>query len=833
VLVALLAAVVTGTAVAVAVTSTASHTPFGHVDQVVQTPDGFHVQGWAIDPDTTASIHVDVYVDGHDAKRLTANGARADIGRKYPSSGPNHGYSANLAVTAGTHKVCIYAINTGAGSVNPQLGCVTITINFDPRGAIVTVTQFPGGFSSSGWAYDPSQPSTAITVAISVDGTKTPTTVAKASRTDIPAQYPAPGTAHGWSLKALATEGSHRVCISAVNVGTGSDASVGCRTVSLNFSPVGAITGLRQVPGGFRISGWAQDPDTSSPVTVDISSDATHVTSTVANLSAPTHSGHSFLLTAKLPGTSLAPGTRKICITGTNLGSYGKDRQLACQSISLNYNPYGRYDSVVRASDGTSVVARGWAMDPDTTGVISIQVTVDGVLQSPLGKTGVSRPDVARAYPGTGSTQGYSITYKASDGEHRVCVTAVNALYGSANAALGCKIINAVHPKVPSAPQSVTAVGGFGGATVSWASPASDGGAPWSKYVVTASPGGAKATVGARATSATVTGLAARSTYSFTVVAVNVVGASPAGKSNAVTTQAVPPPQTTPAPISTSRYIRNVSSATSTDLSTMRAEGAADAKANPSGHGYLILLDIGGQDQIDGGVLLSATTHLVSYPNLVKDINAYVDGYHSAQHASAPVVIALGTNNDVDVSSASGKAWADLVVDPVAGYATKYTGITIAGANDIEPGFRGTYTQTRAWLSGYLAATHAPFVNNGSADGCAWTATNHGCNNGWTMSGLYYLSAGAAPVRIVNLPQIYNNTMAAQWKYISLTGVEQSSPRINFGGALTEWTACQQSGGCGSLTGNSAWTQLWSQLQSSVALKIGSLPYSTDLRIDR
>jgi hypothetical protein len=135
-------------------------------------------------------------------------------------------------------------------------------------------------------------------------------------------------------------------------------------------------------------------------------------------------------------------------------------------------------------------------------------------------------------------------------------------------------------------------------------------------------------------------------------------------------------------------------------------------------------------------------------------------------------------------------------------------------------------------LQGFLANTSAPFVNNGSADGCSWITTNAGCNNGWTQSGLYYLSAGAAPVRIINLPQIYNNTMAAQWKYISLTGVGQSSPRINFGGALTEWTACQQTGSCGSLTGNNAWTQLWNQLQSSSALKVGSLPYSTDLRID-
>ena len=83
------------------------------------------------------------------------------------------------------------------------------------------------------------------------------------------------------------------------------------------------------------------------------------------------------------------------------------------------------------------------------------------------------------------------------------------------------------------------------------------------------------------------------------------------------------------------------------------------------------------------------------------------------------------------------------------------------------------------------------------------------------------------------MPQIYNNTMAAQWKYISLTGVAARQPRINFGGALTEWTACSQSGGCGSLTGHEAWTAMWNQLQSVPALHIGSLPYSTDLRIDR
>ena len=85
---------------------------------------------------------------------------------------------------------------------------------------------------------------------------------------------------------------------------------------------------------------------------------------------------------------------------------------------------------------------------------------------------------------------------------------------------------------------------------------------------------------------------------------------------------------------------------------------------------------------------------------------------------------------------------------------------------------------------------------------------------------------------MLNLPQIYNTTMAAQWKYISLTGIAAGNPRINFGGTLTEWTACNQARSCGSLTGHSAWRTMWDNLQSDNRLKVASLPYSTDLRID-
>jgi hypothetical protein len=916
-------------AVTAADASTPPHVPFGHFDALSQTTSGFAVRGWALDPDTKSPINVDVYVDGHNIKRMLANVYRPDIGRLY-GMGNYHGYAASFPRSAGSHHICIKAIDVGAGTTNPIIACKTIVLNYDPQGLITSTKQFPGGFTTTGWAVDPNQPTTALTVDLIVDGSHTPAVTANIPRDDVARLKPAAGPNHGFSIKVKAAEGTHRVCLYMHNVGLGANATTGCRNVTLNFSPVGAITSLSQAAGGFRVGGSAVDPDTTSPVTVRVYADGIELGSTIANLASTVRPGHGYATTVKLGGTVLPPGTRQVCVHGVNLGSYGINRTLACTSIALNFNPtaavatlvqsspgiritgwaqdpdtsnpvsvaikadgvtvttvvadrtgsshsghifaaraplpngkhelcavainlsygngnskpdcrtitlnfnpYGRLESLARASGSTSVVVRGWGIDPDTTSPIQIRVSIDGTLQSPLAKTTIARPDVLAAHPGTGGTPGFQITYKANDGEHKVCASAVNVLGGTANTSIGCRIINAVHPVVPSAPRSVVATPGYTAATVTWVKPVSDGGAPWTYYLVTASPGGRSAKAGPTATRTIVSGLAQKTTYTFTVVAVNVAGKSPAGKSAAITTLVGPPPQTTPAPISTSRYIRNITGATSTDLAWMRSAGGVDASANPSGHRYLMLLDIGGQDQSRGGVLLSATTRFVSYPNLVADIKAYVDGYAVKQRTTAPATIAIGTNNDVDVSSAAGASWANSVIDPVRSYAAKYGNIAIAGANDIEPGFRGTYTQTKAWLGGYLANTSARFVNNGSADGCSWTQGNATCNNGWTMAGLYYLSAGAAPTRLTTLPQIYNNVMAGQWKYISLTGISQTKPRINFGGPLTEWTACTQAGSCGSLTGTAAWTSMWNQLQSHPKLKVSSLPYSTDLRIDR
>ncbi len=118
-------------------------------------------------------------------------------------------------------------------------------------------------------------------------------------------------------------------------------------------------------------------------------------------------------------------------------------------------------------------------------------------------------------------------------------VTATNS-YGTGPASAAS---NTVYPteSVPAAPTAVTAVAGTLSATVSW-SAASANGAAISLYTVTSSPGGFTCTT--TTTSCTVSGLSAGVSYTFTVMARNVVGPGP----NSYLSPAVTPRANVPNP---------------------------------------------------------------------------------------------------------------------------------------------------------------------------------------------------------------------------------------------------------------------------------------------
>jgi SpoIID/LytB domain protein len=104
--------------------------PVGHVDKVVRAAAGkVRIAGWAFDPDADGGpglvhVYIDKAVHG-----VTANLARPDVQRRYGTANGNVGFDVTLSATAGTHRVCAYAINkAGTAGSNHGISCSTVTI---------------------------------------------------------------------------------------------------------------------------------------------------------------------------------------------------------------------------------------------------------------------------------------------------------------------------------------------------------------------------------------------------------------------------------------------------------------------------------------------------------------------------------------------------------------------------------------------------------------------------------------------------------------------------------------------------------------------------------
>lgn len=93
--------------------------PLGKLDAVIPHGDGLRVQGWTIDPETSAPLGVHVYVDNRFVASGQASLHRADVGTNMAGYGAQHGY--DLVVPNG-FQVCTYGLNQGLGG-NALLGC--------------------------------------------------------------------------------------------------------------------------------------------------------------------------------------------------------------------------------------------------------------------------------------------------------------------------------------------------------------------------------------------------------------------------------------------------------------------------------------------------------------------------------------------------------------------------------------------------------------------------------------------------------------------------------------------------------------------------------------
>ena len=206
--------------------------PFGSFDTLASVNGAINLAGWVIDPDTTDSIDVHVYVDGKLAGGTPANRNRGDVGAIFPGSGPFHGFEATFNAAPGPHNVCAYAINDGPPD-HTLLACRSLTViprdAAAPVGSVDLVVRSGGTVRVAGWSLDPdTNEPIAVHVYVGPAGTAT---TADRSRADIQAILNR-GDRHGFDVVLPIPNGPTQVCAYGINNNAvGPNALLGCRTV--------------------------------------------------------------------------------------------------------------------------------------------------------------------------------------------------------------------------------------------------------------------------------------------------------------------------------------------------------------------------------------------------------------------------------------------------------------------------------------------------------------------------------------------------------------------------------------------------------------------------
>jgi hypothetical protein len=325
-----------------------------------------------------------------------------------------------------------------------------------------------------------------------------------------------PATSTSATVPGLATGTTYTFSVAAVNE-AGASAPATTEPVTLLAAVPSAPTDVQAAAGdGSALVSWSPSAtDGGSPITgyrvtstpggavVDAAADATSV---------------------RVPG--LTNGT-SYTFSVQALNAAGSSSASTSSSVVPVTVPGAPTSATALPADRSATVS--WAAPTSTGGS---PITGYSVTSQPGGLTATAAAD-ATSVTVPGLTNGVSYTFSV------VARNAVGTSTGATTAAVAPRT-------VPDAPTAVSAARGNGSAVVSWGAPASDGGTPVTRYVVTSSPGGASVSVSAEARTATVTGLTNGTTYTFTVTAVNAAGTSAAATSGAVAPATVPAPPAQP-----------------------------------------------------------------------------------------------------------------------------------------------------------------------------------------------------------------------------------------------------------------------------------------------
>lgn len=327
------------------------------------------------------------------------------------------------------------AVPLGDGSTGERrIDVATFMRGPDPIGSLDVASAGPGQVTVKGWALDPNT-ADPIQVHVYVDASGYATT-ASTTRTDVGAVFPGYGSAHGFVTTVPASAGTRQVCAYGINVGPGASQLLGCRSVQVGGSPLGALDIARQVPGGVQVAGWSLDLDVADPIDVHAYAGSSGAVTSAGRSRADIGSAfpawgpnHGYLTT--IPTS--ASGSTSICTYGINVG-LGSNAVLGCRSVELRQNPFGTIDSVVRSGD--TVRLRGWALDPSSGTSIQVHLYASSG-GAVAGNANLERADLGPAFPGYGTGHGFDVQILAPPGA-QLCLYAINVGAGG-NALLGCR----------------------------------------------------------------------------------------------------------------------------------------------------------------------------------------------------------------------------------------------------------------------------------------------------------------------------------------------------------------------------------------------------------
>ncbi len=307
-----------------------------------------------------------------------------------------------------------------------------------PTGRVESVRLTPGGVRVDGYVFD-NQPKN---VRLSAGLDTVADIVANKTAADLGYAEPS-GRKVVWFSGVIASPlGRQVICASVID--NGRLRSIGCsQLVVPNHKPFGELDSAFAGPGFIRVNGWAIDPDSAKPVKIRVSVDDKFLDEGRARKSRPDVEAiypdfgdqHGFSIKVPLDTENLDKRKVKVCVYAVNRGEGRGRTLLGCVNVPIHAgSPFGSLDRVENVPTG--VLVKGWAIEPDIAGPVTIRIQVDGSTVANL-QANKGQRAVAELYPGYGRRHGFSEIINVAPGTHEICVRATNTGKGRGKI-IGC-----------------------------------------------------------------------------------------------------------------------------------------------------------------------------------------------------------------------------------------------------------------------------------------------------------------------------------------------------------------------------------------------------------